>query len=322
MKSSNSLFCTPCIVNCLSCPSTTSNCTVCSTGYFASNGICKICNITNCQTCVAAGSLTYCSLCNDGYYRVNNTVCGSCPLNCKTCSTSTLCTTCKTNYFIQAGGCSAVTTLIPNCIAYSNQTTNTINKCTSCATSFYLSSTSLQCIPCSLTCTACYGDHFGRCTACATTAKLFNQMCLPLPYIDSNKMQLYFTPAANIANFVGGSAYCAGLMYQGSTISISLNNMAAYKLLISYRLLTDIAGQQFSVTLNTSTTSTSLLNPGTTSTSFTQSSSSLSYQLCTQYSLNSSLFSASSSSLTFTTVQLSNTLVLSSSASSLSLYLM
>lgn len=308
LKSSNSLFCTPCTSNCVTCPSTPSTCTVCATGYYVSSGSCRLCNVSNCATCVGVGSSVYCSQCSEGYYRVNNTLCGSCPLNCRVCSSSSICTTCKTNYYIQGGGCSPVLTPIANCLVSSNQTTNSINKCTTCSPNFYLSSSSLQCIPCSLTCSACYGDHFGRCTACNNNSKLFNQMCLPYPYLDSNKMQLFYTPSANGGLFSGGTVMCGGLMLQGTTISVDLSGLAAYKLVVNCKIFTDIAGQQFSLTLNSFSTNNS--SPSTLS--FVQSSSSSAFQLCP--SSNSSLFS-SVSSVTFSTVKLSNTLALASSSS-------
>jgi hypothetical protein len=259
-------------------------------------------------------------------YRVNNTLCGICPSNCQICSSAILCTTCSTGYYINAGGCSPVTTIIPNCSIYSNQTSNGIYRCTSCISGYYLSTTALQCIPCSITCNSCYGDHFGRCTACANTSKLFNQMCIPNSYISSNQLKLYYTAAGNGANgnFMGGSSICGSLLYQGITISLNLNNLAAYKLVINYKLFSDIPGQQFTVSLNSNTKLTSLysiLNSNTSAfTSSTHTTSSLSYQLCTSSNTTSSYYSRISS-LTFNQVLLQNKLTFTSVSSSLNLYI-
>lgn len=48
LKSSNSLFCTQCTSNCISCPSSNTVCSVCQNGYYVSSGICRKCNISNC----------------------------------------------------------------------------------------------------------------------------------------------------------------------------------------------------------------------------------------------------------------------------------
>ncbi len=329
LKSSNSLFCTPCISNCISCPSSTNVCTVCITGYYVVSGQCKLCNVSNCATCVAVGMTVYCSACNTGYYRVNNTLCGSCPLKCQICSSSTICTTCTTGYYINAGGCSPVNTIIPNCSVYSNQTSNNMNKCTTCISGYYLSTSALQCIPCSITCTTCYGDHFGRCTACTNTSKLFNQMCIPYTYIATNQLQLYYTAAnngniGNNNNFIGGNVICGSLLYQGSSISINLNSLASYKLVINYRLFSDIPNQLFTLSLNSNTTSTSLYstlnNNNVTNTSYSQSTSTLSYQLCTLLNITASYYSQIST-VTFTSVLLSNTLIFTSVSPTLNLYI-
>lgn len=210
LKSSNSMFCTPCPSNCLSCPSSSSTCAVCATGYFLSSGQCKACNVTNCAVCTAVGANVFCTTCTSGYYKFNNTVCSSCPLNCLSCTSSTICTGCNTGYYIQGGGCSLVSSslLIPNCLYYSNTTSGGKYLCTSCQSGYYLSSTSLQCVPCSIVCTSCYGNHFGRCTACASNALLFNQMCIPLSYTSSTQMQVYFTPTSNPNEFLGGTTIC------------------------------------------------------------------------------------------------------------------
>ena len=114
------------------------------------------------------------------------------------------------------------------------------------------------------------------------------------------------------------------MLYQGITISLNLNNLAAYKLVINYRLFSDIPGQQFTVSLNSNTALTrlySILNSNTSAFIFsTQTTSSLSYQLCTSSNTTSSYYSRISS-LTFNQVLLQNKLTFTSVSSSLNLYL-
>lgn len=240
-------------------------------------------------------------------------MCSNCPLNCRVCSSSTTCTACKTNYFIQGGGCSLVPTLIPNCTTYSNTTTNSINKCTVCTSGYYLSNNSLQCIPCSITCNSCYGDHFGRCTSCGAGAKLFNQMCLPYGYLDSRRMQIYYT-ATNDADvaITGGVLACNKLLYSGSTISIKLNSLSAYKIGLSYRLFTSLPTQQYNLTTTGTTNSTTPLSSSNLSTSTSSqqlSASSLSYSIC---SSPSTLY-AHITSMNISSIKINNTLTFSSS---------
>jgi hypothetical protein len=206
-KSSNSMFCSPCPSFCLSCPSSVSVCSTCQTGYYTSTtGICKVCNISNCNSCTAVGSNVYCSTCNAGYFKYNNTVCSACVSNCLSCTNATICISCAANYYLQSGGCVLVPAAnrLLNCIYYSFNTSNNNNngyQCNTCQSSYYLSPSSSssvsQCLTCSILCTQCYGNHFGRCTSCTSNAILFNQMCIAIPYINSNTIQLYYTATNN-----------------------------------------------------------------------------------------------------------------------------
>ena len=111
----------------------------------------------------------FCSQSNSDYYRVYNTLCHS---NCQICSSVTLCTTCSTGYYINASLCLPVTTIIPICSIYSNQTSNGIFRCTTCVSGYYVSITALQSIICSIKFISCYGDHFDGCTVCANTSNI------------------------------------------------------------------------------------------------------------------------------------------------------
>lgn len=208
LKSSNSLFCSPCASNCLTCPSSTSTCTSCATTYYIQSSQCVKCTISNCDSCYLFQSNVYCSACSSSYYRQTNTTCSSCTSSCKTCTSSTVCTVCKTGYYIQSGACLSITTTILNCDTYSATKSGSINLCSTCLTGYYVSDTGLQCLPCSVTCNSCYGDHFGKCTSCTSTSKLFNQMCLPYPHISQTSSQIFLTPASDSQTFSGGSLGC------------------------------------------------------------------------------------------------------------------
>jgi hypothetical protein len=134
LKSSNSMFCTPCTNNCLTCPVSTTNCTVCNTGYYINSGLCTVCNIPNCLACTGVGTNVFCTACDNGFYKFNNTLCSACPSNCLSCQNSSACISCRSNYYIQNGGCSSVPTsvLISNCATYSNLTVSGGYPCSSC----------------------------------------------------------------------------------------------------------------------------------------------------------------------------------------------
>ena len=70
-------------------------------------------------------------------------------------------------------------------------------------------------------------------------------MCIPYSYISSNQLQLYYTSSGNRANtnFMGESSICRSFLYQGVTISLNLYNLGAYKLVVNYKLFSDIPGQ-------------------------------------------------------------------------------
>jgi hypothetical protein len=113
------------------------------------------------------------------------------------------------------------------------------------------------------------------------------------------------------------------LLYQGVTINLNLNNLAVYKLVINYRLFSDIPGQQFTVSLNSNTALTSLYSVLSSYTSVytysIQTTSSMNYQIYTSIYSTSSYYSPISS-LTFNQVLLQNTLIFISVYSSLNLY--
>lgn len=145
-------------------------------------------------------------------------------------------------------------------------------------------------------------------------------MCIPIPYITSTQLQLYYTAAANSISFTGGNLMCSKLVYSGSTITLNLNNLGSYKLVVSFRLFTDIAGQQYNISLNSTTNTTSLNSTNNTYNSSTFTSSSLGYQICLNSNSSASYY-AHISNTTFSSVKLQNTLKFTSVSSTLKLHI-
>lgn len=223
-RTNNTLFCLACPSNCQSCPSSNTICTSCNSGYYLNSSNCYVCNLTNCLTCNSLNCLS----CNTSYY-VSSGTCKSCSSNCNKCSSSTACTTCAQGYYLVAGGCVKASTSIDNCNTFQNSTA-----CSACISSYYLSSN--LCYPCSILCTACYGFHFGACTTCSSTSTLFNQICLVNNYISKNTYQLYYSFPSASSYMTQGTQDCNHYLYSGSTLKISLNSLAASKVVISWRL--------------------------------------------------------------------------------------
>ncbi len=145
-------------------------------------------------------------------------------------------------------------------------------------------------------------------------------MCIPVPYVTSTQLQLYYTAAANSITFTGGNLMCSNLLYSGSTISLNLNNLASYKLVVSFRLFTEISGQQYNISLNSTTNTSSLNSTNNTYNSSAFTSSSLGYQICMN-SNNSASYYAHIYNTTFSSVKLQNTLKFTSVSSTLKLYI-
>jgi hypothetical protein len=89
-------------------------------------------------------------------------------------------------------------------------------------------------------------------------------MCVPMPYYTSTQMQIYYTAANNVNDFMGGTLTCSEFLYSGTTISLQLGSLSAYKLVISYRLFTDQPSQQYSIILNSTSYSSLSSNSSTT----------------------------------------------------------
>lgn len=242
-KSSNSLYCTTCPSNCISCPNSDTVCSSCATGYYLNtSSLCSQCVISNCLTCIRSGSTIGCTSCNSGYILSSGT-CKSCPNNCKTCTSASVCTVCNTGYFISSGTCVSTSNSVTNCQTYSSSTV-----CSSCSTSYFLSSN--VCYPCSLLCSACIGPHFGLCTTCNSNAAYFNEMCLITNFPSTTTYNLYFSFPASIGLITNGALSCASQYITGTSITLNLNNLKAYKLEISWKIYSKSSSTSYTVALS------------------------------------------------------------------------
>jgi hypothetical protein len=290
MLTSNSLFCLPCPTNCSSCPSSNSVCTSCAIGFYLNSSLCYACTISKCAACSFVSSKQTCTSCSSGFY-VTAGSCSACSANCLSCS-SNACSRCATGFYLISGGCMAISSSVGNCNTYSSSTA-----CSTCVTGYYLSNS--LCQPCSMLCSACYGLHFGQCTACNSIATLFNQMCLPTSYLANTQYQLYFAYPSAASFLAGGAADCNRYIYSGHQLTLTLNNLAGYKIRVSWRLFSMGGSTTYTVAFTSS--------GGTQSDTFTTSSSAGStYILCT--SNTSTSYSLSLASMNFTTVKVNNTL--------------
>jgi proprotein convertase subtilisin/kexin type 5 len=78
------VICQPCDSNCAECSKTSKNCTLCNAGTYLDSTT---------STCVAT--------CPDEYYKDDSTLtCQPCVSPCKKCTTSAVCLTCITDYFL------------------------------------------------------------------------------------------------------------------------------------------------------------------------------------------------------------------------------
>lgn len=120
-------------------------CSVCPIGYILQNGLCTICNSTNCQICSNSNS-SICLTCTFGYYLNNNTnQCNACLTSCATCLRPDGCSTCATGY-----------------------TFNTL---------YFHQSNSYQCFPCVSPCATCV-SVVNYCSSCISGYSLIGWKCV------------------------------------------------------------------------------------------------------------------------------------------------
>ncbi len=241
-KSSNSLYCTGCPSNCISCPVVDTTCASCGTGYYLNSGQCIKCTIPNCSACLKSGSTIACTTCNSGFL-LNSGTCNNCPFNCRTCSSASVCTACNTGYYILGGACSPVNVPVTNCITYSSS-----NSCSSCNSGFYL--TNNICYPCSLLCSACDSTHFGRCLSCNPNAAFFNRMCLITNFPSPSTFNTYYSFPGSSSLVTSGSLGCGNQYITGTKITINLNNLRAFKLEISWKVYSRSGSSTYTVGLS------------------------------------------------------------------------
>ena len=256
-----------------------------------SAGICNLCTASNCNTCIGVGANIYCTQCKSGYILAAG-ICKSCPSQCTTCSSLTKCTTCKSGFYATSSGSCSPSSAINNCLTYSSA-----SACSVCSSGYYLSASTNSCYPCSILCSTCTGPHFGSCSVCSFYASLFNQMCIVNPYPSSSTYLKYIAQPADQALFSGGSPSCGNLLYSGQSISLALDNLAGFKIMLDYKIYTAGPAQVYSVSLNDAASA--------------QTSSSTSYQVCTT---GGALFVHRQQTVTFSNIKLENRLVFSSSS--------
>ena len=134
-----SLNCFPCPIGCNSCQSS-SVCFTCSPGYFLNGALCVSCTSLNFGT--------NCN-CNIGSYW-NGTNCTSCKTGCSNCTTSTYCTLCFPNYYMDGNTCKP--SLDPNCGVVLTGNSTMLGICKTCNLQNYYDPISLACLSCSLIC--------------------------------------------------------------------------------------------------------------------------------------------------------------------------
>jgi hypothetical protein len=138
-------------------------------------------------------------------------------------------------------------------------------------------------------------------------------MCLPVPYITSTQLQIYYTANSNWNSFLGGNLVCSSSLYSGSVISFEIKNLAAYKFVITYKVSTDLPGQQYNVSLNSTSNSTMNTKMNVTNSNYnyySQAGSSTGYKICN----SSKPYYVHIANLTFTGVKMSNMLSFATSS--------
>ena len=287
----NSLFCLSCPSNCQSCPISNTICSSCYSGYYLNSSGCYACTLTNCLTCTILSNNQNCLSCSTGYFASSGT-CKSCASNCNKCNSAAVCTTCAQGYYPVAGGCVKATDSIDNCNTYQNS-----SACSTCISSYYLSNS--LCYPCSLLCTACNGLHFGACTACISTATLFNQMCLVNNYISQSTYQLYYSFPSAGSYATQGAQNCNRYHYSGTAVTLSLNSLAASKIVVRWRIFSVDGSTTYSFIWSNSA--------GNQNSSYsTSSSSTQAFPLCSTNA--SQLYYLQIGSKNISTVKVNNTL--------------
>ncbi|ELP91786.1 protein serine/threonine kinase, putative [Entamoeba invadens IP1] len=189
---------------------TSKGCIRCMTGYYLSNGNCKVCeypcvfcsNQTYCTKCdsysyadnkgvcteinvlvsvceVLMSTYRGCVVCKDGFMRnIDGTSCIPCDVSCKTCTNDGNCILCNDSYYRTSSTSSKYCSPQSELIGCINKTTE---GCTQCETGYYLSSN--LCLNCESNCTHCEGKN--ECISCIDTNVLITGNCFHYSYIDN-----------------------------------------------------------------------------------------------------------------------------------------
>lgn len=163
-------------------------CTSCATGYTVINGVCVACPLgcsscttvlvgtetkVSCTACLAtlvlqtSGSIKVCGCLSSQYLNiaVSPVVCVNCPTGCSTCSSSTICTSCSTGYYISGSTCPACMPVCKTCLTGStcltclSSTFVSISGVCTCPSTLFFDTTTKSC----LSCTSLYPN----CASCA-----------------------------------------------------------------------------------------------------------------------------------------------------------
>eukprot|EP01022_Parablepharisma_sp_SALTPOND_P020107 TRINITY_DN356_c0_g1_i6.p1 TRINITY_DN356_c0_g1~~TRINITY_DN356_c0_g1_i6.p1 ORF type:complete len:1096 (+),score=69.50 TRINITY_DN356_c0_g1_i6:1905-5192(+) len=133
-------------------------CKACADGYYLNNYAC-----TGCASSCAKCTKDACTDCVAGYYMSADKVCTQCPEGCATCSSETVCTACKSTYYLSGSECKSCTA------------TQGAQDC-NCGTGFFWDATALSCTACIEGCATCSDAE--ACTTCKTNYYLDNGVCL------------------------------------------------------------------------------------------------------------------------------------------------
>ncbi|EAR91877.2 surface protein (macronuclear) [Tetrahymena thermophila SB210] len=146
--------CSPCSSNCTQCDNFT-KCNTCASGYYLSNSnLCVLCpnnsswNNSSCD-------------CNNNYFKqiINSTTlefqCVKCSDPCKECTSSTICTACYSQYYLNGNTCTNCQSPCLTCTSAS--------ECQTCQDGYYISGS--QCMRCVSPCLKCSSSS--SCSSCS-----------------------------------------------------------------------------------------------------------------------------------------------------------
>ena len=224
---SSSNTCSNCNAGCSACSSSTL-CSACISGYYLSGTQCLSCNPSclscsgglsnNCLSCNSPNYLyqaTCVASCPSGSFQDTATTCMSCNTGCSLCSSSTICSSCLTGFYLSGSQCLSCnpscfscsgglanncfscnnpnllyqTTCVASCPSGSFQDTgatcmscntgcslcSSSTICSSCLTGFYLSGS--QCLSCNPSCLSCSGGPANNCLSCNSPNLFYQTTC-------------------------------------------------------------------------------------------------------------------------------------------------